>query len=218
MTNILIIGGIVAVAAAAIVVALYYAKKRTEALQAIAPSLGLSFSEKADTSFQPSLNHFHLFSRGHSKKVKNVMNGSVKEIDITIFDYRYTTGSGKNSRTRSQTVILFRSDLLQLPPFALRPENLFHKIGKTFGYQDINWDSHPTFSEKYLLRSTDEQACRDLFNDDILEYYDQHQGLSTEGGGDSFLFYRASKKVSPVDIQSFLEDGIHVYSLFQTDE
>ncbi len=218
MTTILLIAGIIAASAVVIVVALYYARKRTEALQGAALSLGLSFSKQADAALLPSLSQYHLFSQGHSKKAKNLLNGSVKAIDVTIFDYRYTIGSGKNSHTRSQTVILFKSNLLHLPLFTLRPENLFHKIGKAFGYQDIDMESHPAFSDKYLLRSKDEQACRELFTENILEYYDQHQGLSTEGGGDRILFYRASKKVRPEGMQSFLEEGIQVFSLFQSDK
>ncbi|MFC1573966.1 hypothetical protein ACFL30_02150 [Candidatus Latescibacterota bacterium] len=211
----LIIGGILAVVTAVILAAQYYARKRTEALQAVAASLGLSFTKMASDSFLPSLSRFHLFSQGRSRKVSNVISGSANEIDLTVFDYQYTTGAGKNSRTRGQTVVLLRSDFLRLPHFSLRPENLFHKIGKAFGYKDIDFDSHPAFSKEYLLRSEDEQACRDVFTKDVLRYYDKHQGLSTEGDGDSLLFYRASKKVRPAEVRSFVEDGFDVFRLFQ---
>jgi len=87
------------------------------------------------------------------------------------------------------------SGLVRLPSFILRPENLFHKIGESFGYRDIDFDSHPVFSKQYLLRAADEQACRGLFTKGILDHYDQRAGLSTEGDGDSLLFYRASKRV-----------------------
>ncbi|MEC9473853.1 MAG: hypothetical protein VX584_04130, partial [Actinomycetota bacterium] len=65
---------------------------------------------------------------------------------------------------------------LQLPTFVIRPENLFHKIGSTFGYQDIDFDAHPTFSKRYLLRGPDEEAIRNTFTDEFLSSYERHKG------------------------------------------
>lgn len=214
----LIICGIIVAAAitiACVFLARYYRKKRTEELKAAAASQKLSFSEKAEDTFLPSMSQFHLFSKGHSKKVSNVMNGHVNETDISIFDYRYITGSGKNSHIWRQTVILIQSDQLQLPSFVLRPENVFHKIGSTFGYKDINFDSHPVFSKQYLLRGTDEKAIRKTFRNKVLSYYDEHNKLSTEGDGDKLLFYRHSKRVSPQNIKIFQKEGFDVYKLFK---
>ena len=67
----------------AIVIAIWVhrGEKRTEALQAVASSLIFSFLKKADKSFvnMNSLDQFHLFSRGHSRKVLNVMTGRSKD-------------------------------------------------------------------------------------------------------------------------------------------
>lgn len=212
----LIIGGITAVVAIIIIVVWYCEKKRTEALKAVASSLNFSFSKKGSDSLTASLNQFHLFSQGHSKKVSNVMNGRAGDIDVTIMGYRYTTGSGKHSHTWRQTVILFQSSLLRLPSFTLRPESLFHKIGSVFGYQDIDFDSHPTFSKQYLLRGTDAEAVWNIFTDGLLAYYDERKGLSTEGDGDKLVFYRAGKRVPPQNIRSFLEEGFGIFSLVKT--
>jgi hypothetical protein len=217
MEIVMIAGGIIAVVTTVIIAARYSEKKRTKALQALAASLKFSFSKKASDSFLPSLSQFHLFSQGHSKKASNVMNGRANEIDVSIFDYRYTTGSGKNSHTWRQTIALFKSSTLHLPRFTLRPENLFHKIGSAFGYQDIDFDSHPAFSKQYLLRAADEQACRDVFTDNILGYYDQRKGLSTECDGEALLFHRVSKQVRPSDIRSFFEEGFGIFSLFKSE-
>jgi len=217
MPGLLTVVVIIAVFIFIIVIAWHYEKKRNEAMQAAAAALEFSFSPDADDAFLPSLPQFHLFSQGYSKKASNVMHGAAGGIDVTMFDYRYTTGTGKSSSRHVQTVILFRSDLLRLPRFTLRSEHIFHKIGKAFGGQDINFESHPEFSGKYLLRSPDEQACRDMFTDIVLGYFDQHHELSVEGENGSLLFYRNPKKVPPADIQSFLENGLEVFSLFKAD-
>ncbi len=215
MTTPFIIAGVVILIVATILLVRHFEKKRTEALQAAAKSMMLDFSRLPEPQLLPSLSAFPLFSHGHSRKAFNVMTGLADEIRITLFDYRYTTGGGKNQHTHNQTVALLESDILDAPPFSLKPQNVFHSIGKKFGFQDIDFDSHPIFSEKYLLRSSDEDAVREVFTPDILEYYEQRPGLSTEAGGNRLVFFRASKKVKPDDLPEFLKDAFHIYTLFK---
>ena len=216
MTTFIIIGSILLFVVIVMMVR-HFDKKRTAALMVAASQMKLDFSALSDPQLLPSLGAFPLFSQGHSKKIYNVMSGVVEEIEITLFDYRYTTGGGKNQHTHRQTVILLKSSSLEVPPFSLKPQNVFHNIGKAFGYQDIDFEFHPLFSEKYLLRSTDELVVRQCFTTDILEYYEQRPGLSTEAGGDQIIFFRASKKVKPEGLPQFLKDGFHIYTLFMRD-
>lgn len=216
MSTIQIISGILLAIILIILLVRYYSKKRTAALTAFAEFEHYTFSKKPDETFLPWLSGFHLFSKGHAKKVSNVLSKDSSERDLTIFDYRYTTGGGKSSHTRSQTVVLYQSNRLQLPSFTLRPENVFHKIGKSFGYKDIDFDAHPIFSKQYLLRGgEDEQDIRKLFTERTLSYFDENKGLCVEGDGTQLMFYRSSKKVSPQNIPIFLETGLEVFKLFK---
>ena len=212
----LIIIGILTVVGLIIFAAWFYEKKRTEALQRIADALNFSFERKGDELLLAIHNNFDLFSKGRSKKISNVMHGSSGDMDITIMDYKYTVGSGKNSTTYSQTLIVVQSKYLQLPSFTLSPENIFHKIGGIFGYKDIDFNSHPKFSKQYLLRGDDEEAIRNTFNDELLEFYEKNKALNTESDYDKFIYYRAAKRLGPKDIQAFLQEGINLYGLFKT--
>jgi hypothetical protein len=189
-------------------------KKRVDAMQRAAREMGLTFDPKEEGATLALLAGFHLFSQGHSKKITSLMLGEVSDREVRIFDYTYTTGSGKNSHTSRQTVISFRSAKLSLPGFSLRPENLLHKIGALFGYQDIDFEAHPHFSKHYLLRGSDEEGIRNTFHDRVLEFYDQNRGLCTEGNGSTLIFYRAAQQVEPDAIRSFLEEGFKVAELF----
>jgi hypothetical protein len=190
-------------------------RKRTQDLKALAASLKFSFSA-TDGAVPGAVGLFHLFSQGRSQNVTNIMRGSANDIDVSIMDYRYTTGSGRNAHTWKQTVIVFQSPLLNLPSFALRPENLFYKIGAVFGCQDIDFPSHPAFSRRYLLQGEDENAVRALFSNSLLSHYDRSKGMSTEGAGDGFIFYRASKRVPARRIRGFLQEGFALFSLMKT--
>jgi len=155
---------LVALVGGAIWLAHYFEKKRTEKMRAAAANLGLTFEAEQAHEMVGQLSHFPLFQMGHTKRLRNVIAGSEGGVEFKLFDYRYTTGSGKNSHTWHQTVLMMRSSRLRLPSFTLRPENIFHKIGGVFGYQDFDFDSHPTFSKKYLLRGQVEGEIRHTFD------------------------------------------------------
>lgn len=211
----LMFGGFIAIVIIAIVAASAYERKRTDGLLAVASSMNFAFSKEGNADVQGALAGFNLFSHGHARKLKNLLSGTANDIDVNIFDYRYTTGSGKNSHTYRQTVVAFQSTLLNLPDFALRPEHFFHKIGAAFGYQDINFDGYPVFSKKYLLRGSDEQAIRETFHEGVLTFYEGREKLCTEGHGNQLIVYRASKRVPPNAVPAFMEEAFKVFALFK---
>jgi len=213
MSLVLMISGIVIFVVVILLLSAYAVRKRREALAIVASSMNLEFTAKGDEAQISALQQFALFTKGHSKKINNVMHGNANDIDITIMDYQFTTGGGKNSSTSLQTVILFRSEKLNLPAFILRPEHFFHKIGAAFGYQDINFPSHPVFSKQYLLQGENEQPIRDLFTDDLLGFYTQRKGFCTEAAGDQLIFYRFGKKAKPERIKDFMQEGFGLFGL-----
>ncbi len=174
-----------------------------------------TFSRKGDPDLLDRLKPFHLFSQGHSKKITNVLMGKAGTLDVAVFDYAYTTGGGQHSRHWRQTVILFESDDMRLPEFTLRPENVFHKIGGVFGYKDIDFDSHPEFSKRYLLRGENEEAVRATFGDEARSFYESDLKLSTEAAGPQLIHYRSGQRVSPDEISEFIKQGVRVLTLFR---
>lgn len=190
-------------------------QKRTEELQLLAQELGFGFAPQGDSDFLESLNKFHLCSQGHSQRLWNLMRGTSNNLDVAVFDYRYVTGSGKHRRTWNHSVIRFQFQGPTLPTFSLRPENVWHKIGSWFGYQDIDFESHARFSKLYLLRGGDENAVRTLFTDRLLDFYEQKPGLCTEGWGNTLLYYQHSVRLDPQGIRSFMYDGFKVLALYR---
>jgi hypothetical protein len=193
----------------------YFNNKRRKAIQLLAESLNYTFLARGDKYQLNILHGFHLFAQGNSKNSMNIMTGTINSIPFTFFDYSYTTGGGRSSRTKQQSVIVFESEQLQLPDFVLRPENLFHKIGKVFGYKDIGFENYPIFSKLYLLRGSDEESIRKTFKDRVIGYYERNQGLSTEAYQNKLIVYRASKRIPPNEIQSFIQQACEVFGLFK---
>ena len=181
-------------------------RERTEQLGQLALTMGFTFEPALDLEVLKGFGDLPVYGHGHSKKVSNVMTGQAGERDVKLFDYRYTTGSGKNSHTWNQSVALFPRAGEGLPDLLLAPENIFHKIGAVFGYQDIDFDTSPDFSSHYLLRGPDETAIRSVFSADALTFFAAQRGWHVEIAAGNLGIYRADKRCKPEEVRSFLEE------------
>ncbi len=190
-------------------------KRRTERWRQVADEMGFAFDPKPAPGFLSRFPTFQLFTQGHSRTVKNLMQGTALGLELDIFDYSYVTGGGKSRQTWLQTVLAFEIDGTELPSFSMRPESVFDKIGQWFGYQDIDFESHPRFSRSYLLRGQREDAIRELFQDPVLEYFEESTGCCTEGGGNRLVYYRSRQRIAPSKVRDFMEEGFRVLALFR---
>ncbi|RMF41497.1 MAG: hypothetical protein D6753_09510 [Planctomycetota bacterium] len=183
----------------------WYEKKRRAAIMQFASQLGLSYSPSLLPGDDGVFQRFPISNRGRGRKATDAIVADSGEVRMVIFDYRYTTGSGKNSTTYRQTVALVHVPGLNLPEFALQPESFVHRLGEFFGVKDIDFDDDPTFSKKFLLQGADEEAIRAYMTPQrrraLLEYGD----TCIEANGDDFLFYRTGKRAPADQIKPLME-------------
>ena len=198
-------------------------EQRLKKLKDFAEQMGMEFSEKGDSALLESLSAFDLFSQS-GVKITNVLHGDSEQLgygedfEVRILEHIYSS----DDSTISQTVICFRSPQLSLPDFSMRPEHFFHKIGSVLGYQDIDFESHPTaveFSKKYLLRGKDEQKIRALFTDTVLTFFSvDRDKVWLEGSGDQLISYQPGKIIEPEDIPAFMKEGFEVFRVFTQEQ
>ena len=194
-------------------------EQRLKKLKDFAEQMGMEFSAKGDSALLESLSAFDLFD-GSGVDITNVLHGDSEQLgygedfEVRILEHIYSS----DETTCTQTVIYFRSPQLSLPDFSMRPEHFFHKIGSVLGYQDIDFESHPTaveFSKKYLLRGKDEQTIRALFTDKVLTFFAAHPDkVCVEGSDDQLIWYQPEKIIEPEDIPAFMKEGFEVFRLF----
>ena len=142
-----------------------------------------------------------------------MIHGNYRNHEFALFDYEYVVKGQKNSSNYEQSVIWFRSENLRLPNFALRPENLFHKIGGVLGYQDIDFDNNKDFSDSFLLRGKDEASIRKLFNSKILRHLQSKTSMCIEARGNTVVFYQQGKRVAPQEVEAFYQECQEIYNL-----
>lgn len=210
---IIIWGGIALIGAAIFIFAMVADKKRQEAIQKLATDLGLEYLESLSTEDNEQFSHFTLANQGRSRQSTNVIVADSGDLRMTIFDYRFTTGSGRNSSTHRQTVVLIRSQTLHLPEFSIGPESVFHRLGEFLGMNDIDFDDDPEFSRKFLLRGPDEAAVREFFSLERRGNFKQHHGISIEARDSHFIFYQARQRRNVDQIKGLMEQAFSIYRL-----
>ncbi|MCX5796602.1 MAG: hypothetical protein NTY77_13995 [Elusimicrobia bacterium] len=202
-----IFAGAAAVGIGGLVWSLRREKQRCLALTAAAQRLGLEFQVTAAGLAADDYRSLHLFTQGSYRTYRNILSGKPEGTHgLIICDYQYKTGDGKNAQTHRQTVALLSYPKGGLPRFELRPENVFHKLGSLFGYQDIDFKESPEFSRRYLLRGTDEAAVRSLFGLNLRQYFESHPDWCLDGRGAWLAAYRHDRLVEPADFPSFLDE------------
>ena len=206
-------GGVIVLVGFLIWLFLHLEKKRANALQAIAAEIGLQFSATHHEALLARMQIFPLFKKGSFRKMRNVMTTETEMERLAIFDYRYTTGGGDNSRCYRQTVVAFESDALTLPVFSMRPEGVLHKLGSALGMKDIDFEQHSDFSSNFVLTGDDEQSVRQFFDEQLLDLLARHKGICVESAPGRFIFF-LSRRRKPEQIQEYIKHGYAIYSAF----
>jgi len=190
-------------------------RQRREGFQQLAGQLGMEHMDGASERMPFDSERLHLFRQGHSRHVGNCLRDTRGRDTTLLLDYQYVIGHGKNRHTHRQTVAAFSLGARPvLPRFELRPEDVFHKIGAAFGYQDIDFALYPGFSKHYLVRGADEQAIRDAFDESIITAVENTPGISIESDGEWLVIYRDGKRVNVSRIAEFLEEARMLQTAF----
>ena len=210
--GILVLGVVVAVS----VYTARLKRLRREAIQQFAQELGLTFSAEDTEQFRTRLSEFQLFKEGRAQKLCNLLRAEAEGVQMSVFDYQFTTGSGKQQHTSHQTVLALESNSLQFPPLTLRPESFLDAIAGAFGFRDIDFEDHPEFSRRFMLKSPNEEQTRKLFDADIFQFFVERRDIALEGNRNKLIFYRRNKCVKPADLKTFLADGLQLNNLFAT--
>jgi hypothetical protein len=181
-------------------------KRRTAALQVAAQELGFTYRHDG-RPFEPApVPDVSLFNKGRKPGFRHLLNGWVAGMQAAIFDYQFTTGSGKNSHTVRQTVAAYRLPHV-LANFELSPKTWGAKVSAFFGGQDIHFADHPEFSKRYRLQGRDETSIRQFFRAPVLLYFEQlpphlWQIQTSEGW---LIIFHEGHRVPPDGISDFIQ-------------
>ena len=221
----LIIGGfIIAVAIVVAVVSYISARKRREAMAALAAKLGLCFDPGKNWdiakrySFLDKLRVESKFLSGErttNRYAFNILSGNYHGHDVTVFDYHYETYSTDSKGHRQTHHHYFSFFILHLPAsfpeLIIGSEGFFSKIAQALGYDDIDFESYE-FSRKFCVRSPDKKFAYDVCNARMIEYLLSNTDLTIEIESGA-LAVSFGSRLAPEQIEPNLNRLITVRSL-----
>jgi len=184
---------------AGITYAIYAAAQRRKELAAWAQSKALNFSPSNVYDVDSSFPDFKCLHRGRGRRAFNVITGQLGGREIIAFDYRYTTGSGKNRRTHNFSAMIVNASL-PLKPLYIRREGFFDKITEFFGADDIDFES-AEFSRKFFVKSPDKKWAYDVIHQRMMEYLLTAPKFSIQFAGDSIIAW-STLRFTPDDFQA----------------
>jgi hypothetical protein len=167
------------VVGAAVLVGVYFAYKAAEQRRLEL----LSLSQELGLRLQPGYGNpdsmhslFGCFKRGHGRQVLNTFRGELlffgRECSCVMgdFEYKTTSGSGKNRRT---TTYRFSYLLVcipwAVPNLTIRRETVLDKIAGALGFDDINFESEQ-FSRRYHVKCSDKRFAYDMIHPRMMEF------------------------------------------------
>jgi hypothetical protein len=158
-------------------------KKRREALLALATKLGLSYSPEKNHGLATQYKFIDQTRQGSNRYASNVVQGTYRDYPVILFDYHYETHS-TDSKGRRQThhhhlaffILTMKKAFAEIK---ISKEGFFSKIAQTFGYDDIDFESHE-FSRKFCVRSPDKKFAYDVCHARMIEYMLANEDLTIE--------------------------------------
>jgi len=164
----LMFGAFAVIAAVVIVLGILHAQQRRKETEALARKWGLNFYPTDPWDLPTWYCRLDLFNHGRSRRASNVMSGDVDGLTVVAFDYRYTTGSGKNSHTHHHQAVVFLLPI-DAPAVRMRPENVLDRMASWVGWDDIDFESDE-FSRRYHVASQDRRFAYDILHARLIDY------------------------------------------------
>jgi len=206
----LIIVGVVAIIVVVVVIGYIAARKRREAMAAVAGRLGLRFQPRKNRGLARQYRFLDKLRQGSNRYAFNILSGSYEGHDVMLFDYHYQTGSGKDTHHHYFSFFILQLPM-SFPELVIDKEGFFSKIAQAFGYDDIDFESHE-FSRKFCVRSADKKFAYDVCNGRMIEYLLSNNDLSIEIEDDS-LAISFSRRLAPEHVEPNLNRLFTVRSL-----
>ena len=174
----------------------------------MAASIG--FNYYLEKSIPESFKGFKIYSEGSSQTIYNYITGKLGNVKVALMDFHYTINGSEDVSdvTDRQTVLVLDTGEKKLPPFEIFPETILQKLKTKVGYQDINFRSHPVFSERYVVQGYYEEDIRKSMSEQFLSSIETQFGLRIQCTGTKIIFYRKNDLLKAEEIKFFIDWGL----------
>ncbi len=186
------------------------AKKRREALSALATERGWTWTARDDrwqTRFEGAP-----FGHGRSRRCDNVLTGVHDSRPFTAFDYQYTEthtdSDGKSSSTTYRYSVVAVETAAPFPVLQVGPEGFFSRLIDAVTNQDIDFEWEE-FNRTFRVTSADRRFANDVLHQQTMEFLMQHPKIAWRFRNQALLVVSTGRHdVAEIDRKLAFCDGV----------
>lgn len=161
------------------------------------------------------LSKFTLSRKGTVKFVQNEIRGHFDTQNWSYLELDFDTDLQTRASTHTLGVVLVDFDETELPVFTLEPEGLMDRLAGIVGWDDIDFQDHPGFSERFLLKGKDETAIRAIFDPAIIRHIMSQPHFALESDGRRLLIYRHDGQLEATMAEALISFAKQLTNLMQ---
>lgn len=185
-------------------------KRRREDLIRLAQELGLELSWQLMPGDQNRFDRFVLSKKGYRRKSGICLTAETDQTRMTIFDFDFETGQGKNKEIAHFVFTMCIDSQLQAPQLSLRPSTWGARLAEFVGRRDIDFPEDPEFSKTFVLRGPDEEAIKRFFTPSrrraMLAYPEQNLEICDN----TILIVRRNTRLDAKMVKSYMNETLRI--------
>lgn len=180
--------------------------KRDIVLQNYAVNKGYQYNPGSIFGYE--FKNFKLLSNMTINRAQNIIMGPNFQIADVEATERLNLDGGQINFT---AYVMPKTDK---PLFRLGNLSFFDSLQELFAPKDIRFDSHPDFSDYYLLTSEFEEETRKLFTPEVMNYLEKHRDFKMEVNDQFILIFKEQRLLSVTEIDELLTFSKELLSIF----
>ena len=180
--------------------------KRQNNLSIVADNFNLSYNpiKKSNAEF---LENFIYFK---TKKIEQTFNElKEKKSQYKSFDITFSEGEFI-AKEVVRTTMLYIKVSKKIPAFTLDKEGLMERLYALAGYEDIDFDSHIDFSNRFYLRGENPEEIKAFFTSELVRFFESNPYYHIESNKEGILICNKERIASIKEIKGLLDFGVRL--------
>lgn len=159
-----------------------------------------------------SFEDFNDFIFSRTSKIsyaQNLISGSFEGYRFIFSEVVYDTDLRTKAASKLLPALIIKPEENNVawPVFTMEKEGFFEKVADMATSKDIDFEDHPVFSDKFLLRGPKEDEVRNFFTPDILYLIESNPIYHFESNGSKLIIYRFDKKKKEKEVAELIRFG-----------
>jgi len=175
-------------------------------LQLLSFATNKNFEFKNQSANTEKWDFYTLTIRKKIISITNIISTKNNAVLFSVADIKTQEGAETTTDYESVTALKI-SGLPVMPKFYMDKETLIDKIADVVGTEDINFESHPSFSDNYVLKGLNESEVRKFFTEDVLNFFENNLDYYLVSNGKDLMLHQSYKILDTKEIDELLNKG-----------